>query len=106
MPYRTSHKRTDALTPTPYLVWRKHIEGTGLETRIGVMGFVKTLEAKGIGELFYFRREGDLRCKILKPQGIESVKAELFSKPWQSLWSRLLYKLASLLAATRKRQRT
>lgn len=83
--------------PTRYAVWRKYIHGTELQTQIGPEAFADLLNQKQAIELV--NQKGIILCKTLNETLIQQTLKELFSRPYQSVWSLYLLKLVKRLTS-------
>ena len=83
--------------PTRYAVWRKYIHGTDLQTQIGTETFTDLLNQKQAIELV--NQKGIILCKTLNETLIQQTLKELFSRPYQSVWSLYLLKLVKRLTS-------
>ncbi len=81
--------------PTRYAVWRKYIHGTDLQTQIGPETFTDLLNHKQAIELV--NQKGTILCKTLNASLIQTVLEELYSRPYQSVWSLYFRKLVRRL---------
>lgn len=81
--------------PTRYAVWRKYIHGTELQTQIGPETFTDLLNKNQAIELV--NQKGIILCKTLNETLIQQTLKELFSRPYQSVWSLYLLKLVKRL---------
>jgi len=81
--------------PTRYAVWRKYIHGTDLQTQIGPETFTDLLNHKQAIELV--NQKGTILCKTLNETLIQQTLQELYSRPYQSVWSLYFRKLVRRL---------
>jgi len=78
--------------PTQYEVWRRYVEGTDLQHRIGPAKFAELLNQRQAIELV--QTKGYIKCKIKSETKIQAALTELYSRPYQSLFWASVSKLA------------
>lgn len=85
--------------PSKYMVWRKYIHGTKLQSFIGPERFTSLLETRRAVEFVDWK--GFTKCKVLNEKIIQEVIEELNLKPYSGLFSGYASRLAQVFKSNR-----